>query len=203
MADTATRVEPGPQVAPVFAINSNEVNVGTPNGAGLYLAPEGTAGPTDTTTAWPAAWNILGYTDANGPTVGQNTTKQDLTAWQSMAPIRSVITAREMTLHFILWQLNELTLGLYFDVDQPVPIADTSFSFDVITAKSGHRYAVGVDTIDGGRAMRIIFPHATLTDSGDMPIQRSAVVPMECTLTALESAGKMATVLVGADRTGG
>ena len=203
MADTATRVEPGPQVAPVFALSTNEVNVGTPNGPGIYLAPEGTAGPVDTIAAWPAAWNILGYTDANGPTVGQNTTKQDLTAWQSMAPLRSVITAREMTLHFVLWQLNELTLALYFDCDQPTADVSGNISMDVVTAKSGHRYAVGVDTSDGGRALRVIYPHATLSDSGDMPIQRGAVVPLECTLTALESAGKMATILLGPDRTGG
>jgi|SRR5215471_6276521 len=203
MADTATRVEPGPQVAPVFALSTNEVNVGTPNGPGLYLAPEGTAAPTDTVVAWPAPWLILGYTSADGPTIGQNTTKQDLTAWQSMAPLRSVITAREMTLHFVLWQLNEQTLGLYFDCDQPVADAGGAISMDVITAKSGHRYAVGLDTSDGGRALRVIYPHATLSDSGDMPIQRGAVVPLECTLTALESAGKMATILLGPDRTGG
>jgi len=200
---TDTKVEPGPRVAPVFAVSSNEVNVGTPNGAGVYLAPEGTAPPTDTIVAWPAAWNILGYTSADGPTVGQATTKQDFTAWQSMAPIRSVITARELTMHFVLWQLNELTLGLYFDCDQPVADVGGAISMDIVTAKSGHRYAVGLDTSDGGRAMRVIYQHATLSDAGDMPIQRGAVVPLECTLTALESGGKMATVMLGPDRTGG
>src|SRR5215831_5601898 len=175
---TDTKVEPGPRVAPVFAVSSNEVNVGTPNGAGVYLA-------------------------ADGPTVGQATTKQDFTAWQSMAPIRSVITARELTMHFVLWQLNELTLGLYFDCDQPVADVGGAISMDIVTAKSGHRYAVGLDTSDGGRAMRVIYQHATLSDAGDMPIQRGAVVPLECTLTALESGGKMATVMLGPDRTGG
>ena len=81
----------------------------------------GTAPPTDTTSPWGTGWQILGYLSDDGPVIGQNTNSEQLTPWQSIAPIRSVITGREVTLHMILWQLNELTLGLYFDTDEPTP----------------------------------------------------------------------------------
>jgi hypothetical protein len=183
---------------PTYALDTDEVQVGTANGPGLYLAPAGTAAPTDTTSAWPAPWDILGYLSDAGPTVGQNTSKQDLTPWQSISPIRSVITGREVTLHFILWQLNALTLGLYFDTDPATPAADGSITMDVRTDQSGHQYAVGIDAEDNGRIMRIIFGRASLSDAGDMAITRGATVPLECTLTALEDNGSLATVMLGA-----
>ena len=194
---------PTPQVAPVYALTPGEVNVGTPNGAGIYLAPTGTAGPADTVTAWPVGWNILGYCSDAGPTIGQNTTKQDLTPWQSIAPLRSVITAHEITLHFILWQINALTLGLYFDTNQVVPAGDGSLVMACRTDQSGHRYSVGIDQADGGRVMHVWFPMTGLTDAGDMAITRASVVPLECTMTAVDSAGVLANVLMGPSRVGG
>src|SRR5215467_8167356 len=182
---------------PTYTMDANEVVVGTPNGPGLYLAPAGTAPPADTSSAWPSPWSILGYISDDGPTVGQNTNKQDLTPWQSIAPIRSVITGREVTLKFILWQLNAQTLALYFDTDPPTPNADGSLSMDVRTDQSGHLYAVGIDSADGDSVLRIAFSRASLSDAGDMQITRGATVPLECTLTALEDNGSLATILVG------
>lgn len=187
---------PGLQVV-TYALNPKEVNVGTPNGAGVYLAPAGTPPPADTITAWPAAWNILGYMSDAGPTIAQNTNKQDIIPWQSMAPIRSPVTTRDITLQFIMWQLNSLTLALYFQTATPVPIADGSFSMPVITNQAGKQWAVGIDTIDNGRAVRIAATKALVTANGNMPITRGAAVPLDTTLTMLDDNGTICTVLVG------
>jgi len=182
---------------PTYALDANEVQVGTPNGPGVYLAAVGTAPPTDTTSPWGTGWKILGYLSDDGPTIGQNTDSEDLTPWQSIAPIRSVITGRQVTLQMVLWQLNELTLGLYFDTDVPTPGAGGEISMDVRTDQAGHQYAVGIDSQDGDRVLRIAFPRANLTDAGDMPIKRGATVPLDVTLSALETSGVLATVLLG------
>ena len=188
---------PAPAVAPVYALTPGEVQVGTPNAAGIYLAPVGTAGPVDTITPWPAPWSILGYLSDAGPTVGQTTSNQDITPWQSYAPIRSVITARAITLQFVMWQLNSQTLALYFDADVPVPVGTGAFTLPVITTKSGHLYAVGIDAADGGRVMRMIFPKARLSAAGNMAITRGAAIGLDSTLTALDSSGTLVTVLMG------
>lgn len=182
---------------PPAMLDANEVQVGTPNGPGIWLAPVGTAPPTDTTSPWGAGWESLGYLSDDGPTVGQNTSHQDITPWQSVAPIRSVITGRQVTLHFIMWQLNESTLALYFDTDEATAAADGSLSMDVRTDQAGHQYAVGIDSMDGDRVLRIAFARANLTDSGDMAIKRGATVPLDVTLSALETDGVLATVLLG------
>jgi hypothetical protein len=182
---------------PAQTLDPTEVQVGTNNGPGLYLAPEGTAPPTDTTTAWATPWAILGYISDDGPTVGQSTDTNEIVPWQSLVPLRTVITKRAVTLQFILWQLNELTLGLYFDTDPATPAADGSLKMDVLSGGGGHLYAVGIDSADGDRCLRIVFPRANLTDAGDMQIKRGEAVPLDCKLSALDSAGTLAHVLLG------
>jgi hypothetical protein len=178
-------------------LDPNEVQVGTANGPGLYVAPEGTPGPADTSSPWPAPWLVLGYLSDDGPTVGTSTDTEDIKPWQSVAPIRSIITGRSMTLQFVLWQLNEITLGVYFDADPAVPGADGSIAMQVRTDTPQHIYSLGLDTADGDNAMRIIFHRASLSDAGDMQIQRGAAVPLDCTLTALDDAGVLADILLG------
>lgn len=179
------------------AINPAEVQVGTANGPGLYLAPAGTPAPADTHTAWADPWLILGYLSDDGPTVGSSTDTEDIKPWQSRSPIRTVVTGRTLTLQFVLWQLNQYTLGVYFDATPPTPAADGSLAMEVRTDTPQHLYAVGLDTADGARAMRVVFHRASLTDSGDMQIQAGAAVPLDCTLTALDDAGILADVLLG------
>jgi hypothetical protein len=182
---------------PATTINPDEVQVGTANGPGIWLAPSGTAMPDDTATAFPSPWAILGYLSDDGPTVGQSTDSNDIVPWQSVVPLRSVITSRSVTLQFVLWQLNQLTLGLYFDADPPVPAADGSIDMSVRTDTPQHLYAIAIDAADAERVLRIGFTRASLTDSGDMQIQRGAAIPLDCTLTALDDAGVLARVLLG------
>jgi hypothetical protein len=182
---------------PVYDLDPAEVQVGTSNGPGLYVAPVGTAAPADTATAPAAPWQILGYISDDGPTVGSSTTTQDIKPWQSRSPIRTVITERMMTVKFILWQINPLTLAMYFDADVPTPAVDGDFAMEVRSDGDQHLYAIMVDNADGPRAMRVIFHRASLSDAADMQIQSGAAVPLEVTLTALDDAGVLADVLVG------
>lgn len=183
---------------PAPTLNPSEVQVGTPNGPGILVAPTGTAFPANTWSPWPAPWQILGYLSEDGPTVGQSTDSTDITPWQSAVPLRSVITGRSITLQFVLWQLNQLTLGMYFDVDPPDADPDTgAIDMDVRSDEPQHLYAVGIDAADAERVLRIGFYRASLSDAGDMQITRGAAVPLDCTLSALDDGGKLAKVLLG------
>jgi hypothetical protein len=197
MTDTATKDRPAPAPqAGTYVMDPTEVQVGTANGPGIYVAPVGTAPPTDTITAWAAPWQILGYASDDGPTIGQSTDVNELIPWQSAVPLRTVVTKRAVTVHFILWQINEQTLAMYFD--QPVPVATAgAFSMDVLSAGAQQLYAIGIDTADGANCMRVIFPRASLSDAGDMQIKRGEAVPLDCKLSALDSGGVLAHVLVG------
>jgi hypothetical protein len=183
--------------APPTAVNPAEVQVGAPNGPGIYVAPPGTAPPDATADEWATPWRILGYLSEDGPTVGQSTDSTDITPWQSVSPIRSVITARGVTLQFVMWQLNEVTLAMYFDADVPAVAADGSIDMDIRTDTPQHLYAVGIDSADADRVFRLVFGRASLSSAGDMQLTRGAAVPLDVTLSALDDAGKLANIKLG------
>ena len=183
--------------APPTAVNPAEVQVGAPNGPGIYVAPPGTAPPDATADEWATPWRVLGYLSEDGPTVGQSTDSTDITPWQSVSPIRSVITARGVTLQFVMWQLNEVTLAMYFDADVPAVAADGFIDMDIRTDTPQHLYAVGIDSADADRVFRLVFGRASLSSAGDMQLTRGAAVPLDVTLSALDDAGKLANIKLG------
>jgi hypothetical protein len=171
-----------------------EVLIGTANGVGLWVAPPNTPPPPDLETAFATPWLPLGYADAAGVTIGGTTTTENIIPWQSKMPIRTVVTAREKTLHFVLWQLNEITLGMYFDTPPPAPSGDGSISFDVMSDAPQQEHAVSVDVLDGTNRFRLTYPRANLSTTGDMVLSKSAVVPLDITLAALDAGGVLAHI---------
>jgi hypothetical protein len=186
-----------PPAPPNGVLDPSEVQVGTANGPGIYLAPLGSDLPESTADDWPSDWKVLGYLSDDGPTVGQSVDQEDITPWQSVVPIRSVITGRSITLQFTLWQLNGKTLALYFDADEETPDSDGLLDMDLRSDTPAHLYMVGIDSRDAERVFRLIFYRAGLSDAGDMQITRGAAVPLDCTLSALDDGGKLAKVLLG------
>lgn len=182
---------------PLAPLNPDEVQVGTSNGPGIYLAPAGTQGPADTVSEWPSPWRSLGYLSDDGPTIASSIDTEDLTPWQSRTPIRTIITARAMTLQFVLWQLNADTLSLYFDSDAPEPETDGSLHMEVRSDSPQHLHAVGIDARDGDRVFRVAFRRASLSDAGDVQLEAGAAVPLDVTLSALDDAGVLADLLLG------
>lgn len=178
-------------------LDAEEVQVGTPNGPGIWIAPPNTEPPATTGDDYAAPWRCLGYLSDDGPTIGTSSDSTDLVPWQSAAPIKSIITSRSVTMQFSLWQLNAETLSIYFDTDIPTENPDGSLDMDVRTDQAGHTYAVSIDSRDGNRVLRITFLRASLTDAGDMPIQRGAVIPLDVTLSALETSGSLARIQLG------
>lgn len=170
-------------------LDPGEVTVGTANGPGLWIAPEGTREP-EGFGEFAEPWRSLGYASDDGVTIGGDTTTEAITPWQSSMPIRTLITERTKTLNFTLWQLNQETLGLYFDTDVPAPI-DGITSFDVRSDSPPRTYAVSVDVRDGLNRFRATYRRATLDSTGDMAITKGAVVPLEITLSALDDGGVM------------
>jgi hypothetical protein len=178
-------------------LNPSEVQVGTANGPGIYIAPAGTDPPDDTEDDWEDPWRILGYLSDDGPTVGQATDSEDITPWQSVVPLRSVITGRQITLQFVLWQLNALTLGLYFDAPEPTTAADGSIDMELRTDAPQRIHAIGIDSADAERTFRIAFSRASLSAAGDMQLTRGAAVPLDVTLSALDDGGILGYVKLG------
>jgi hypothetical protein len=182
---------------PAQTLDPSEVQVGTPNGPGIYIAEAGTEPPDSTDEEWGSDWSILGYLSDDGPTVGSSTDSESLQPWQSAVPLREVITGRSITLQFVLWSLNEQTIALYFDADVPTAGSDGSIDMELRTDTPAHLYAIGIDSADAERVFRISFRRASLSAAGDMGISRGAAVPLDCTLSALDDGGVLGRVQLG------
>jgi len=75
-----------------MAANASEVVVGS--GGKIYIAPVGTPEPNTPTAALNAAYKDLGYISEDGVSASFGVTVEDINAFQSLLPIRKVVTGR-------------------------------------------------------------------------------------------------------------
>jgi hypothetical protein len=179
-------------------MNPDEILLGLNNGPGVYRAPANTPPPADLVAPWDPAWEPIGYISDDGVTVASSTTSDTLTPWQSTSPVKTMITGKELTAHFIMWQTNPESLAMYFDM--PVTPADPTSGlteFDIRSDTGGQLYAIGLDIKDAGVITRIVFGRAQLSDTGDVQFQRGSAVGWEVTLSAMDDSGVLAHLMSG------
>jgi hypothetical protein len=95
------------------------VSAGTPAnvtmGPGtLFIAPLGSAEPTDLATAWPVAWVQMGYTE-DGSTFGYNVTVDEVYVAEELDPIRNVPSKRVLTVDFKAAEITATNLKRAFN----------------------------------------------------------------------------------------
>lgn len=176
-------------------LDASNILLGLNNGAGVYLGPPGEPLPTDLADPFDPPWIPVGYISDDGVTMSSSTESESLTPWQSTSPVRTVITGKEITLQFVMWETTPTTMGLWFDVDPPVAAAGT-LTFDVASDAGGLLYAVALDVADQSTIFRIRFPRAQLSDAGDTTISRGSAIGWDATLSALDDNGVLAEVMM-------
>lgn len=179
------------------ALNPDNVLVGTANGPGIYLAPVGTAFPTDAKTAPEATWVALGYAADSGVKIGQKTTSDQIKVWQSKVPVRTMVTEREVTLEFSLLEFTKANMQLYFGAKFDATGAQDAFNFDVRSDTPSYTYALLIDQRDGDNVTRICIPRATLSDAGDIEISAGGAMALPMTFAAQDDSGVLMKVLKG------
>ncbi|URN11371.1 phage tail protein [Streptomyces radiopugnans] len=176
-----------------MALNADNVRVGLTGR--IYMAPKGTAAPTDLTTAWAAEWRDLGYMSDDGVSLEYSTDVEDINAWQSLSPVRRVLTGVDFTLGFTAIELKADTITLYF------PGSSLTTSTDVHTltipaAPDSSEFAFGLEWEDGTIVNRLVIPRGEVTERGAVTVGRSAAVGLEMTVSAYaSSAPEIATWL--------
>lgn len=154
-----------------MTLNANEVQVGA-NG-NVYVAPVGTALPTNETTALNASFIDLGYISEDGINFTDGQTKEDVKVWQSFYPLRTLVTEKATAVEFVLKQWNHTT----------VPLA---FGGGSVTSTSGHtKYqppvpgtldyrAMIIHWIDGADIFRLVIPRGLVSGEVQSKIVRNA-----------------------------
>lgn len=147
----------------------------------VYVAPVGTAMPTDLATALNVAFIGLGYTTEDGVTLTPSQDVNNIPAWQSLYPVDRRVTSRDLNVNFSLLQVNKESWKLTFGggtwstvtgVHKFVPPAPETIDFR----------AVVVELIDGTNKTRVLIPKVMVSDPGAIQVRRSDPAAIDITL---------------------
>lgn len=166
----------------------------------VFLAPVGTAPPTDTTTAWPAGWADLGYLSEDAVTGSYDSTTVDIMAWQADAPVYTDVSVIQ-SLQFQLMQWNEETLTFAFGGG--VWTAGTTDASYAAPAKSAYvEQALGVELLKGATVFRFGYARVKVTDLGDTNFKGDEAALLDVTVKVLDNAGAAPWKVVGLPKPG-
>ncbi len=156
-----------------------------------YFAALGSALPTDSVTAWPAAYTDLGYIDANGVTQSPTDTTTDIVAWQNHLLVRRIISKSETTFKFHLLETKKSTKELY---NKSSAITGAPGAYVLTVKNPGTDIRVfGFDVIDGAKHTRIVVPTAEVTARGPITYKADAAIGYDVTISSYpDSVGTIA-----------
>lgn len=171
-----------------MSVDNTQVRVGV-EGA-VYIAPVGTAVPSDPYAAWGAGWIDLGYASEDGLTEALNEDRQEFKGWGYNAAIRTQVTNRTSTFKIALQQTSAHTLSLFYNVDlgdmtSSGTGATQYLAFNEPQTSEPMYYALGMDVLDGDYPKRIIVARAEVTEKSEITHKPDETVKYDLTFTAL------------------
>lgn len=122
-------------------------------GADVFIAPVGTAGPTDTTTAWAAGWEAVGLLDGEaGFEESRESETNEHYAWGGKL-FKRTSGKHKRTFKFVALEDNDVVFDLVNPGSTRTAVAGVRTSV-VKTPVAGEQFAVGFELRDGGRTKR-------------------------------------------------
>jgi hypothetical protein len=165
--------------------NASEVVVGS--GGKVYIAPVGTPEPNTPTEALNAAFKDLGYISEDGVSASFGVTVEDINAFQSLLPIRRVVTGRTADLSFTCRQWNADTFALALGGGSFDETGGNYIFYPPANNDALAEWAVIIEWNDGSKNYRLIVRRAVVTDSVETQIVRNAAADLPITLSVLGS----------------
>jgi hypothetical protein len=149
--------------------DADNVSFGKPKSTGaVYVAPYGTALPTNAHVSLNVAFKNLGYVSEDGLVNGVETNTEDVNAGGGDLVLTGQTTIKE-TFTVNLIETNVETMKAYYGEDNVVEEGDGSLT---VTQSNGMLPNVSVVfelVMTGGRIKRIVVPNAQITDrSGEI-----------------------------------
>ena len=162
-------------------VNSNQVYLLGPDQSttvgALYVAPKGTAKPSDARTALPNTWASGGYISEAGITLNVSRSNSNLRDW-GLNNVRVVSTDFGTTITGEFLQIDEQAAKNLFGAANVSKTAANSTHGEQLTISIGPELppeqAFCINMKDGNRRGRICAPNAQITEIGSMTFVPSA-----------------------------
>ncbi len=162
----------------------------------LWRAPAGTTLPTDSVTAWGAAFKNLGYATDTGFAIKQALSTSPIKGWQSIEQLRLVTTDLIRTLLFELEQTNADTLALAWGGATITPTTGGAYSLELSSSSEVFESIIGIDWNDGTTSQRLIVQRAALTMLPEIKFTRTGAVTYPLEFQALVPADGSPSILM-------
>lgn len=149
----------------------------------VYVAPVGTTAPTNATTALNAAFKELGYVSEDGVTVTPEQSFSPVMAWQTAYKVRTLVTARGLTLEFVLREFNLQSLPFAFG-GGTLTFATGEYKYTPPSAEATDPRALVLEFLDGAKKYRLYVPNGQVEDLQGFSVSRGAPaqLPVKYTL---------------------
>lgn len=173
--------------------NKANVSVAKPKAGGaVFIAPAGTALPTDATTELPAAFKCMGCISEDGVVQSQEMDSEDVTDWEGGVVESSQTSFAETYQMTFIEHMNTDVLGFVYGDDNVVIPSDGGAIKVMHSGDDRDEVVMVVDTVlKGKRLNRLVIPRAKCGEIGDVPRKRNEVISYEATVKALsDDAGK-------------
>lgn len=177
-------------------LTSTEIRVA---GSGaVWKAPIGTVLPTDEAAAWGTGFVNLGFVEA-GFTIKQELKTKELTAWQTLEPVRIINDSLARTASFIVQQSNKDTVSLAWGGATITPGTGGKYTLALPAASAVTEFVLGLDWNDGVTTQRIIFPRAALLTLPELKFDRTDAVKYALEVRALAPVSGSSVLVYGND----
>lgn len=149
--------------------NASNVSFGKPKATGaIWIAPAGTAIPSNATTALDGDFVNLGYISEDGLVDAIETDSVEIRAWGGDTVLTGQTSFAEK-FTFNMLEMNEEALSLYYGADNVSVDQDGNVAIKVNSKDLAEVRMVVEMVLTAGRVKRIVVPHAKFFDrSGEI-----------------------------------
>lgn len=170
--------------------------------ASVYVAPVGTAGPTDIATALNAAFINLGYTSEDGIEMTPGMDIEEIRAHQAIYPVRRLVTGRSLDFGFTLLQWSDVSIKLAFGGGTVVASGvapNVVYTYTPPAPADMDFRALVLQWADGTKDYRLHVPKALVTDSGSITLARADASGLPLTFSVVATDGAQPFTLLTDD----
>ncbi|TDD54589.1 phage tail protein [Nonomuraea terrae] len=153
---------------------------------GAWVAPLGTAQPTDPAGAPTGAWLAIGAISEDGLTNGVDEDSEQFTPWGLNSPFRTVVTSSVRTFSFTAWETNRpivKSLQYRIPVEDLAPDEDGIITFAETATAAPDRRAWLFDVYDGTVWERFFIPEGEITERSEVTYAQGEMVGYEWTIS--------------------
>ena len=178
--------------------NAENVSVGKPkSGGAVFVAPAGTALPTDASTELASAFVNIGYISEDGVTNQIETDVEEIKAWGGDT-VLTTQTSRSENYSFTAIETNEQTLKLAFG-DENVTVKDGGFAV-VHNGADREEHVFVIESLMGAdRVKRQVIPRGKVSEIGEIVYKDDEALGYEFTIAAqIDESGNTAYEYIAA-----